>query len=170
MHSVSQSPRPSPRPAAGLIATGLVAAGLTAAGLFATGLLAAGAARAAEPFDAACDNEPGRGQPIPLIINGFKTGSAAVPADQQNDIRRYAETLTPYSKICVVGQADKRGPSDMNDHLAMNRARAVAAHLIGAGIAPENLSLSSRAEAFGDAAPDWFWFNGSRRVEVIALQ
>ena len=51
----------------------------------------------------------------------------------------------------------------------MNRARAVAARLIGAGVAPQNLSVSSRAEAFGDTAPSWFWFDGSRRVEVVAL-
>ncbi|MEQ9575234.1 MAG: hypothetical protein RLN77_06595, partial [Rhodospirillales bacterium] len=59
---------------------------------------------------------------------------------------------------------------DLNDQLAMNRARAVAARLIGAGIEPENLSVSSRAEAYGDTAPSWFWFDGSRRVEVIALR
>lgn len=159
-----------PRPSAGLIATGLVAASLTAAGLLATGLLAAKAARAAEPFDASCVLDSEHGQPSPLIITGFKTGSAAVPTDQEAEIREYARELTPYSKICVVGQADKRGPATLNDRLAMNRARAVAARLIGAGIEPQNLSLSSRAEAFGDAAPGWLWFDGSRRVEVIALR
>ncbi len=159
----------SPRPAAGLIATGLVAASLTAAGLFATALLAAGVARATEPYDAACNAAPEYGQSVPLIVTGFKTGSAAVPDDQEVDIRAFAATLPSGTTICVVGQADKRGPVDLNDQLAMNRARAVAARLIGAGVAPQNLSVSSRAEAFGDTAPSWFWFDGSRRVEVVAL-
>ncbi|HBC09538.1 MAG TPA: hypothetical protein DC046_18420 [Rhodospirillaceae bacterium] len=158
-----------PPPAAGLIATGLVAASLTAAGLFATALLAAGVAGAAEPYDAACDAVPEHGQSVPLIVTGFETGSAAVPVDQEGDIHAYANTLPPGTTICVVGQADKRGPVDLNDQLAMNRARAVAARLIGAGVAPQDLSVSSRAEAFGDTAPSWLWFNGSRRVEVVAL-
>jgi outer membrane protein OmpA-like peptidoglycan-associated protein len=157
-----------PRPSAGLIATGLVAASLTAAGLFAAALLAANTARAAEPYDASCDADAGYGQATPLIVTGFKTGSAAVPAEQEADIRAFAATLPVGTTICVVGQADKRGPVSLNDQLAMNRARAVAARLIGAGVAPQNLSLSSRAEAFGDAAPSWLWFDGSRRVEVIA--
>mgnify|MGYP003112484498 CR=1 FL=1 len=156
-----------PRPSAGLIATGLLAAGLTAAGLFATAMLAAGAA---EPYDAACDAATGYGQSIPLIVTGFKTASAAVPADKEAEIRAFADTLPSGTTICVVGQADKRGPADLNDRLAMNRARAVAARLIGAGVAPENLSVSSRAEAFGDTAPSWLWFDGSRRVEVMALR
>tara|TARA_R110002072_G_scaffold151607_4_gene301106 strand:+ start:1997 stop:2497 length:501 start_codon:yes stop_codon:yes gene_type:complete len=159
-----------PRPSAGLIATGLVAASLTAAGLFATALLAANVARAAEPYDPTCNVESEYGQSNPLIVTGFETGSAAVPADQEADIRTFANTLPIGTTICVVGQADKRGPVDLNDQLAMNRARAVAARLIGAGIEPENLSVSSRAEAYGDTAPSWFWFDGSRRVEVIALR
>tara|TARA_R110001592_G_scaffold203685_1_gene453537 strand:- start:7135 stop:7650 length:516 start_codon:yes stop_codon:yes gene_type:complete len=163
-----------PRPAAGLIATGLVAASLTAAsltaaGLLATAMLASNVARAAEPYDAACDTAPEHGQSVPLIVTGFETGSAAVPANQESDIRAFANTLPSGTTICVVGQADKRGPVDLNDRLAMNRARAVAARLIGAGVAPQDLSVSSRAEAFGDTAPNWFWFNGSRRVEVVAL-
>lgn len=158
-----------PRPAAGLIATGLVAATLTAAGLLATALLATGVARAAEPYDAACDAAPEYGQSVPLIVTGFETGSAAVPANQEGDIRAFAGTLPSGTTICIVGQADKRGPVDLNDRLAMNRARAVAARLIGAGVAPQNLSVSSRAEAFGDTAPSWLWFDGSRRVEVVAL-
>ncbi|PIW29741.1 MAG: hypothetical protein COW30_04180 [Rhodospirillales bacterium CG15_BIG_FIL_POST_REV_8_21_14_020_66_15] len=160
-----------PRHAAGLIATGLVAASLTVAGLLAAGLLAAGAAgaaQAAEPFDAACETDPGRSRPAMLIVTGFETGSSAVPANREADIQAFARGLAPGVKVCVVGQADKRGPVDLNDRLAMNRARAVAARLIGAGIEPRDLSLSSRAEAFGDAAPDWLWFSGSRRVEVIA--
>ncbi|MEQ8226844.1 MAG: OmpA family protein [Rhodospirillales bacterium] len=159
-----------PRPSLGLIATGVVAASLTAAGLLATSLLATNIARAAEPFDSSCESELDQGQPIPLVIKGFKTGSAAVPQDQEKDIRTYAQEVAPYSKICMIGQADKRGPAEFNDQLAMERARAVAVRLIGAGIKPQNLALSSRAEAFGDTAPDWFWFDGSRRVEVIALR
>jgi len=158
-----------PRPSAGLIATGLVAASLTAAGLLATALLAAGVARAAEPYDPACNVESEYGQSNPLIVTGFETGSSAVPVDREADIRAFAGTLPSGTTICVIGQADKRGPVDLNDQLAMNRARAVAARLIGAGVAPQDLSVSSRAEAFGDTAPNWFWFDGSRRVEVIAL-
>lgn len=162
--------RPRPHAMAGLIATGLIAASLTAVGLYATGLLAAKAAQAAEPFDAACELDADRGQPAPLIITGFETGSSAVPAAKEAEIQAYARELAPYSKICVIGQADKRGPADANDRLAMNRARAVAARLIGAGIEPQNLALSSRAEAFGDTAPNWLWFSGSRRVEIVALR
>ena len=159
-----------PRPSAGLIATGLVAASLTAAGLLATAMLAAGVARAAEPYDAACNVESEYGQSNSLIVTGFETGSTAVPADQEADIRAFANPLPIGTTICVVGQADKRGPVDLNDQLAMNRARAVAARLIGAGVAPQDLTVSSRAEAFGDTAPSWFWFDGSRRVEVVALR
>lgn len=158
------------RPSVGLIATGLLAAGLTTAGLFATALIAADAARAAEPYEASCDADPEYRQSIPLIVTGFKTGSAAVPTDKEAEIRAFADTLPPGTTICVVGQADKRGPVALNDRLAMNRARAVAARLIGAGIAPQDLAVSSRAEAFGDTAPSWFWFDGSRRVEVMAVR
>jgi outer membrane protein OmpA-like peptidoglycan-associated protein len=140
-----------------------------AAGMIAGGLMATNTARAAETFDAACDIDPERHHPNPLIITGFKTASSQVPAEREAEIRDYAKELAAYSKICVVGQADKRGTVAFNDRLAMDRARAVAARLIGAGIEPEHLSISSRAEAFGDLAPDWFWFDGSRRVEIIAM-
>lgn len=160
----------TPQAPLGLIATGFVAAGLTAAGLLATGTLAAGVARAAEPFDATCETEPDRNHPLPLVIKGFGTGSAAVPPAQEREIEAYADELKTYAKICVIGQADKRGSSAFNDQLAMKRARAVAARLIGAGIEPQQLTLSSRSEAFGDGAPNWLWFDGSRRVEIVALR
>tara|TARA_B100000405_G_scaffold221160_1_gene157098 strand:- start:462 stop:935 length:474 start_codon:yes stop_codon:yes gene_type:complete len=140
-----------------------------AAGMLAGGLIATGGARAAETFDATCDIDPDQHQPNPLIITGFATGSTDVPEDREVDILGYAKNLGGYSKICVVGQADKRGPAALNDKLAMDRARAVAARLIGAGIEPQTLTLSSRAEAYGDVAPDWLWFGGSRRVEIIAM-
>lgn len=131
-------------------------------------------ARAAEPapekFDASCHWDAERGGPNPLIVTGFTTDSADVPVTQEAAIIAYARDLTNAEEICVVGQADKRGPSAYNDHLAMRRARAVAARLIGAGIDPAHLSLSSRAEAFGDKAPGWLWSSGSRRVEVMVIR
>lgn len=124
-----------------------------------------------EPFNASCQWNAERGLPNPLIVNGFATDSASVPKDQENQITNYARNdLQNVTEICVVGQADKRGSSIHNDHLAMQRARAVAARLIGAGINPAALTLSSRGEAFGDEAPKWLWFSGSRRVEVFAIR
>lgn len=127
-------------------------------------------AGAAEPFDGSCGWEADRDQPNPVVIQGFKTGSAAVPANQEAEIIEFAKQAGHFSKVCVIGQADKRGAYTDNDKLAMQRARAVAARLIGAGLEPENLSLSSQAEAFGDGFPSWFWSAGNRRVEIIAME
>ena len=123
-----------------------------------------------EPF-AACHWDADSGLPNPLIVNGFATGSARVPSDQETEIVNYARNdLRDVQEVCVVGQADRRGSSDDNDHLAMRRARAVAARLIGAGVNPASVTLSSRADAFGDVGPKWLWFSGSRRVEIIAIR
>ncbi len=127
-------------------------------------------AQGAEPFDGDCQWDAERGTPLPLIITGFATGSATPPAAADTQIAAYARELAPYSRICVVGQADKRGAYAINDVLAMRRARAVAARLIAAGIEPDQLSISSRAESFGDGMPKWFWAAGNRRVEIVAME
>ncbi|MEK9673011.1 MAG: OmpA family protein [Rhodospirillaceae bacterium] len=142
-------------------------AAMTGAALLA---MAVDPARAGERFDAGCMPETGRGQPNAVIITGFKTGKSDVPETHEQGIARAADTFKHAGKICVVGQADKRGAYAMNDTLAMNRARAVAARLIAAGVDPRNLSLSSRAEFYGDGMPDWLWFAGDRRVEIIAVE
>ena len=129
-------------------------------------LLDRGSATAAERYDGSCNLEASRGEAPPLIVTGFATDSAAVPRDRESEIAAYAGQLRHAAKICVVGQADKRGASEYNDRLAMKRARAVAARLIKAGVDPATLSLSSRAEAFGDTAPKWMWLSASRSVVV----
>lgn len=127
-------------------------------------------ARAGEPFLGECEPPPGEAAPSALIIDGFATDSARPTVADEAAIATYARNLGRFDEICVIGQADKRGPVAYNDHLAMRRAKAVAARLVAAGVAPEKLRLSSRAEAYGDSFPDWFWFAGSRRVEVQPIR
>jgi len=136
----------------------------------ATPVLDRGHAQAAERFDATCEHDAERSQTTPLIITGFATGSAAIPSAMEREILAYAGEMRHAPKVCVIGQADKRGSSIYNDKLAMKRARAVAARLINAGLDPAVISLSSRAEAFGDRAPSWLWLDGSRRVVVIGMR
>ena len=128
------------------------------------------AAAGGEPVDADCLYDWEAGFENPLILNSFSTDSVALSNAEESAIAKYADALGRVGKVCVIGWADKRGPSAHNDRLAMNRARAVAARLIQAGVDPRVLSLSSRAEAFGDGLPDWFWFSGSRRVEVVPVR
>ena len=127
-------------------------------------------AHGAEAFDADCQWDAERGNPEPLVITGFATGSAQLSPEKEAEITAYADGLNAFSRICVTGQADKRGSYEFNDRLAMKRARAVAARLIAAGVDPIKLSLSSRAEAFGAEVPPWFWSAGNRRVEVVVME
>lgn len=125
---------------------------------------------AAEPYNAQCQYDAEAGLPSILVVDGFDVDSAALTVEDEADVIDYAKEIAHLAQVCVVGQADKRGTSAYNDRLAMKRARAVAARLIGAGVDPAVLSLSSRGEALFDALPDWFWGSGSRRVEIIAVR
>lgn len=66
----------------------------------------------------------------------FRTGSTEIDEDTRPRIHKLAEFLDrfPEVRLLVEGHADRRGSEDLNRGLAQQRARAVEAALMDAGI------------------------------------
>jgi outer membrane protein OmpA-like peptidoglycan-associated protein len=56
----------------------------------------------------------------------------------------------PSLEVCVIGQADKTGDTELNKKLALERAETVAAFLKEKGLADKKFQVVGRGEAFGD--------------------
>lgn len=82
----------------------------------------------------------------------FRSGSASVDPKSFALLKSVAEailTLPANKKITVAGHTDDRGNKKKNEALSEQRAKAVIAHLIRAGVAKDRLS----AEGHGPNRP-----------------
>lgn len=82
----------------------------------------------------------------------FPTNSAT-PERTSESLGQIANLVTATSDHAVVltGHADKRGPAKYNEHLAMNRAQAVADRLIAMGVPRERITIRSVGEQQAEA-------------------
>jgi len=109
-------------------------------------LVGAGAAEAAD-----CTRPKGLKGTTPHVIK-FETGSAQISPEEQAWLADQAERFQshPSLQVCVIGQADKTGDTEINKKLAMERAETVAAFLKEKGLGDKKFQVVGRGEAFGD--------------------
>lgn len=69
--------------------------------------------------------------------------------------------------IGLVGRADPRGTDDYNDELAARRATFIKKRLVGLGVAPERVVVSSRGERESVGARPEYSYGYDRRVDVV---
>lgn len=81
----------------------------------------------------------------------FATGSAALDADAQQQLRWFAGKMTPYPQATfdVQGFADATGAELTNQMLSAQRAQACASYLQTLGIAPPRMQVN----AFSTSSP-----------------
>ena len=139
--------------------------------LVAAGLLLAttGIAEAAD-----CVRPKGLKGSTPHVIK-FETGSTEISPEEQAWLQDQAERFQshPSLQVCVIGQADKTGDTELNKKIAMERAETVAAFLKEKGLADKTFQVVGRGEAFGDTKESLLGkvlegdLAADRRVEVI---
>ncbi len=109
-------------------------------------LVAASAAEAAD-----CTRPKGLKGTTPHVIK-FETGSTEISPEEQAWLEAEAKRFQshPSLEVCVIGQADKTGDTELNKKLALERAETVAAFLKEKGLADKKFQVVGRGEAFGD--------------------
>jgi outer membrane protein OmpA-like peptidoglycan-associated protein len=100
----------------------------------------------------------------------FAVDSATLTGALQNDLRTVAASLNRYpnTTVNVVGHTDSTGSASYNQALSERRASAVAAVLVGAGVAPQRVRAIGRGEdqpVASNLTPEGRQKN--RRVEII---
>jgi outer membrane protein OmpA-like peptidoglycan-associated protein len=107
--------------------------------------------------------EPAAVVPPPAAKLYFDTGKTALQADADANLAPIVEWLTanPAAKAVISGFHDPRGNQKVNEDLAYNRAKAVHAALITAGI--DVMRIELRKPESVDGGGD---LNEARRVEV----
>lgn len=87
-----------------------------------------------------------------LVIDGFPTGKSTLTADQRDRISSHAGMLKTLldseagGRVSITGHGDAVGTAARNLALGMERAQAVKAVLVAAGIASELIDLDSAGE------------------------
>ena len=104
---------------------------------------------AAEAAD--CKRPPGLKGTTPHAIK-FDTGSVEISPEDQAWLQAQAERFQshPSLEVCVIGQADKTGDTELNKKLSLDRAEAVATFLKEKGLGDKKFQVIGRGEAFGD--------------------
>ena len=91
-------------------------------------------------------------QAMNLAIINFETGSAEIPPDSVDVIRRSAmaiQAMPAGSRIEIAGHTDNTGDPGANMTLSQRRADAVRSALVGKGAAPDVLTT----RGYGDSKP-----------------
>ncbi|HYI02268.1 OmpA family protein [Hyalangium sp.] len=81
----------------------------------------------------------------------FGVGKAVILADSHPLLAQVVDAIVrnDIKRVRIEGHTDNKGPPEFNLQLSKDRAQAVAAHLIKAGIDPARLDV----EGYGDARP-----------------
>ena len=124
-----------------------------------------------------CTRPKGLKGSTPHVIK-FETGSVEISPEEQAWLQDQAERFQshPSLEICVIGQADKTGDTELNKKLALERAETVAAFLKEKGLGDKKFQVVGRGEAFGDTKDSLLGkvLQGEsatdRRVEVIIFR
>ena len=120
--------------------------------------------KAAEPVAASPDTaDPIATIPPPTAKLYFDTGKTALPGDYNDTLNPIVTWLNahPESKAVLSGFHDSRGNQTINENLAYNRAKAVQAEIIAAGI--DVMRVEFRKPENADNSGD---MDEARRVEV----
>ncbi len=133
--------------------------------------LAVVGASAAQAAD--CTRPKGLKGQTPHVIK-FEIGSAEISPEEQAWLQDQAERFQshPSLEVCVIGQADKTGDTELNKKLALERAETVAACLKEKGLGDKKFQVVGRGEAFGDTKDSLIGkllegeLSADRRVEV----
>lgn len=111
-----------------------------------------------------------------LMRTHFAFDSATLSSRDQETLRSVVECLgRPEIKdlqLSIVGHADSRGNDSHNADLSRRRAESVKNLLIGAGIAPNRISVAAPGEAGAvgsDEPSDRYSHGYDRRVDVILV-
>lgn len=96
----------------------------------------------------------------------FETGAAAVPADAAAALAPVVAKVTGgnVGKVVLAGFHDATGNAASNATLAKDRAKAVRAALVAAGLDASRVVLRKPESTTGDGAPE-----EARRVEIRVL-
>ena len=100
----------------------------------------------------------------------FAIDSAQLTGSLQNDLRAVASSLNRYpnTRVNVIGHTDNTGEAGYNQSLSLQRAQAVAAVLVGAGVTPARVSAIGRGEDAAVASNlTSVGRQQNRRVEII---
>jgi outer membrane protein OmpA-like peptidoglycan-associated protein len=104
----------------------------------------------------------------PMVLS-FATDSASLSSADLAALQQWS-ACHPGQRLQVTGHADARGSDEYNQNLSANRAKAVAAQLEQAGIAPDLLVVEAVGEAQPlDPANTAAAWAKNRRVEVKLL-
>ena len=81
----------------------------------------------------------------------FGTGKAVILPDSYPLLAQVVDAIVrnDIKRVRIEGHTDNQGPSELNLQLSKDRAQAVVAHLIKAGIDPARLET----EGYGDTRP-----------------
>ena len=99
----------------------------------------------------------------------FDTGKSALKAEAKENLQKMADIMIKYPEnvLTINGYTDNTGSSKVNDELSENRAKAVKAQLIIAGL-PESV-ISTAGKGSTNAVGDNTTADGrkqNRRVEI----
>lgn len=99
----------------------------------------------------------------------FETDRYDIKGVAVTELNNLADILkkNPNMKISIQGHADKRGSAQYNERLARNRALSVKNYLIGLGVDPSQLAVSSYGESEPAEPGD---LSANRRVEFTVIK
>jgi outer membrane protein OmpA-like peptidoglycan-associated protein len=98
-----------------------------------------------------------------LVMLYFAVGEASVPGDSADALTKVKTTLVEKEGAIVLlsGFHDETGDAASNAELAKNRAKAVKAALVAAGVPAEKVLVRKPAVTLGSGSPE-----EARRVEI----
>ncbi len=112
----------------------------------------------------------GKGAPGPFKVE-FQVGSTKIDAASAkllDDVAKVAKAR--YSRLCLLGRADKQGNAKANFDLSVRRAEAVAKALEQRGISDKNITVVGRGEPFGDTYKFLTESQADRSVDITLSQ
>lgn len=157
------APAPVEAPAPAASGAPLAPEALPAPAPSATGSEAGAAASGDEPSGAAVVGLQAGDMPALKVY--FDSGQTDVHGDFAAKSKELVDYMAAHAdaKAVISGFNDPTGNAAANEELSKNRAKAVQAALVGAGVAEDRTVLEKPADATGSAASN----AASRRVEVV---